>query len=48
MAGSLKPKEKNNKFNFGYIILIVSVIIIAGALGYAALEKNAPTNLKNV
>ena len=45
MAGSLKPKEKNNKFNFGYIILIVSVIIIAGALGYAAFEK---TNLKNV
>jgi hypothetical protein len=45
MAGSLKPKEKNNKFHFGYIILIVSVIIIAVALGYAAFEK---TNLKNV
>lgn len=40
MAGSLKPKEKNNKFHFGYIILIVSIIILAGALGYVATEKN--------
>ena len=48
MAGSLKPKEKNTKFHFGYIILIVALIILAGAIGYVALEKNAPTNLKNV
>lgn len=40
MAGSLKPKEKNTKFHFGYIILIVAIIILAGAVGYVVTEKN--------
>jgi prolipoprotein diacylglyceryltransferase len=41
MAGSLRPREtKKNKFHFGYIILIVSIIILGGAIGYVLFEKN--------
>jgi len=42
MAGSLKPNEsrENNKFHFGYIFLIVGIIILMGAVGYVVIEKN--------
>ena len=40
MTGSLKPKEKNSTFHFGYILLIVGCIILMGAVGYVVTEKN--------
>ena len=42
MAGSLRPNRhrESKKMHFGYIILIVSIIILAGAVGYVSFEKN--------
>ena len=49
MTGSLKPDEpREKKFNLGYILFCVGIIILLGVIGYVVLEKNAPTNLKNV
>ena len=49
MTGSLKPDEpREKKFYLLYILFCVGIIIVLGAIGYVALEKNAPINLKNV